>query len=54
MTVAPASTSVTTGSIVTYSATFSGLAAATRYFGAVDYSNGTARIGQTYVSVNTP
>ena len=54
MTVAPATTAVTTGSTVSFTATFTGLAAATRYFGAVDYSNGTSRIGQTYVSVKTP
>ncbi len=54
MTVSPASTAVTTGSTVNYSASFSGLAAATRYFGAVDYNNGTSRIGQTYVSIKTP
>ncbi len=54
MTVSPASTAVTTGNPVSYSATFTGLAAATRYFGAVDYNNGTARIGQTYVAVKTP
>jgi hypothetical protein len=52
--VSPASTAVTTGSTVSYSATPSGLAPATRYFGSVDYNNGTARIGQTYVSVKTP
>jgi hypothetical protein len=52
--VSPASTAVTTGSTVSYSATPSGLAPATRYFGAVDYNNGTSRIGQTYVSVKTP
>ena len=51
MTVSPATTPVTTGSTVSYTATFSGLAPATRYFGAVDYNNGTARIGQTFVSV---
>jgi hypothetical protein len=45
---------VTTGSTVSFSATPSGLAPATRYFGSVDYNNGTARIGQTYVSVKTP
>ena len=54
MTVSPATKSVTTGEVVSYSASFSGLAAATRYFGAVDYTNGSALIGRTYVSVKTP
>ena len=54
MAVSPATKSVTTGEVVSYSASLSGLAAATRYFGAVDYNNGTSRIGQTYVSVKTP
>ena len=54
MTVSPATTSVTIGQTVNYTGTFSGLAAATRYFGSVDYNNGTSRVGQTYVSVKTP
>ena len=54
MAVTPATTTVTTGSTPSFTATFSGLAAATRYFGAVDYNDGTNRIGQTYVSVKTP
>jgi len=55
MSVVPATTTVTTGSTPSFTATFTGLAAATRYFGAVDYTDGTStRIGQTYVSVKTP
>jgi len=54
MAVTPATTPVTTGSTPSFTATFSGLAAATRYFGSVDYNDGTNRIGQTYVSVKTP
>jgi subtilisin family serine protease len=54
MTVAPATTTATTGGTVNYTATLGTLTPATRYFGAVDYDNGAARIGQTYVSVKTP
>jgi hypothetical protein len=54
MTVAPATATATTGGTVNYTATLGTLTPATRYFGAVDYDNGTARIGQTYVSVKTP
>ena len=54
MTVSPTSTSVTTGTPVTFTATFSGLAAKTRYLGAVDYSDGTTDIGRTFVAVRTP
>jgi subtilisin family serine protease len=38
----------------THTATFSGLAAATRYLGRVDYSDGTATLGRTLLSVRTP
>jgi hypothetical protein len=54
MTVSPTSTSVTTGTPVTFTATFSGLAAKTRYLGAVDYDDGSAIIGRTFVAVRTP
>jgi len=54
MTVSPASTAVTTGASVAYTATFTGLASGTRYFGAVDYDNGTALVGRSFVSVRTP
>lgn len=54
MTVSPASTAVTTGASVAYTATFTGLAGGTRYFGAVDYDNGTALVGRSFVSVRTP
>ena len=43
----------TVGGTKTITATFAGLAAATRYMGAVDYSNGSP-IGRTIVRVNTP
>jgi Subtilase family/Fibronectin type-III domain/PA domain/Peptidase inhibitor I9 len=52
--VSPATEPVTTGEVVTYSATPSGLASATRYFGVVEYDNGSSRIGETYVSIKTP
>ena len=48
--VSPAVTGVTQ----THTATFAGLAAATRYFGAVEYSDGTSSVGRTYLSVKTP
>ena len=41
------------GGTKTITATFAGLAAATRYMGAVDYNNGSP-IGRTIVRVNTP
>ncbi len=43
-----------TGVTQTHTATFTGLAAATRYFGAVEYSDGTSSVGRTYLSVKTP
>ena len=43
-----------TGVTQTHTATFNGLAAATRYFGAVEYSDGTSSVGRTYMSVKTP
>ena len=43
----------TIGGAKTITATFAGLAAATRYMGAVDYNNGSP-IGRTIVRVNTP
>jgi hypothetical protein len=38
----------------THTATFSGLAANTRYLGRVDYNDGTAALGRTLLSVRTP
>ena len=38
----------------THTATFSGLAAATRYLGRVDYGDGSAQIARTLLSVRTP
>jgi len=38
----------------THTATFTGLAAGKRYLGQVDYSDGTAVIGRTIISVRTP
>jgi len=38
----------------THTATFSGLSPATRYLGRVDYSDGTARIARTLLTVRTP
>ena len=38
----------------THTATFSGLAPATRYLGRVDYSDGTAQIARTLLTVRTP
>jgi len=46
--------SATTGARGTVSLAFSGLAAGTRYLGAVDYSNGSATIGSTIVYQKTP
>jgi subtilisin family serine protease len=43
-----------TPGLQTHTATFSGLAAGTRYLGEVRYSNGTAQVGQTILSVRTP
>lgn len=43
-----------TPGVQTHTATFSGLAAGTRYLGEVRYSNGTAIIGRTILSVRTP
>ena len=48
-----APSSATTGASATIGLTFSGLAAATRYLGAVDYSNGSP-IGSTIVYQKTP
>jgi subtilisin family serine protease len=49
---APAS--ATTGETGTIGLSFTGLAAGTRYLGAVDYSNGTDTIGSTLVYQKTP
>jgi len=49
----PSSTTASTGTPVSYTATFSGLTAGTRYLGAVDYSDGTAIIGRTFLAVRT-
>ena len=48
--VAPAVTGVTQ----THTATFSGLAAGTRYLGRVEYSDGSSTIGRTLLTVRTP
>jgi subtilisin family serine protease len=47
-------TSPTTPGIQTHTATFSGLAAGTRYLGEVRYSDGTAIVGRTLLTVRTP
>jgi subtilisin family serine protease len=44
----------TTGGVQTHTATFSGLAAGTRYLGQVDYSDGSATVGRTILTVRTP
>jgi hypothetical protein len=46
--------SATTGASGTVNLAFTGLAAGTRYLGAVDYSNGSATIGSTIVYQKTP
>jgi Subtilase family/Fibronectin type-III domain/Peptidase inhibitor I9/PA domain len=53
MDVTPASQAVTTGGTASFTASFD-LEPATRYFGAVEYNDGTARAGQTYMTVRTP
>jgi subtilisin family serine protease len=47
-------TTATTGGTGTVTLHFTGLATATRYLGAVDYSDGTNTIGTTLVRINTP
>jgi hypothetical protein len=47
-------TAATTGGTQTHTATFSGLAAGTRYLGEVRYSDGTSTIGRTILNVRTP
>src|SRR5919197_6536194 len=44
----------TVGGTKTITATFTGLAAAKRYMGAVDYNDGSSTIGRTLLRVNTP
>jgi subtilisin family serine protease len=44
----------TTGGTQTHTASFSGLAAGTRYLGEVRYSDGSATIGRTILNVRTP
>ena len=51
LTVTPASASVTTGTPVSLTAAWTGLAAGTRYLGAVNYSDGTAALGRTLVNI---
>jgi hypothetical protein len=53
-TVAPASTTAETGVLVDYTASFTGLDPDTRYFGAVDYDNGAAVIGRSFLAIRTP
>jgi hypothetical protein len=50
-TVSPASQSVSVGSSVTVTASWTGLTAGSRYLGVVKYSDGTSSLGQTVVSV---
>jgi subtilisin family serine protease len=52
LTATPASQSVTTGTTAMVTLNWTGLAAGTRYLGAVGYSDGTNTIGQTIISVN--
>ena len=52
--VTPLSTTTSTGTPVTYNATFSGLVANTRYLGAVDYDNTAGVIGRTFLAIRTP
>jgi hypothetical protein len=54
LTAEPASQAVTSGQPATVTANWSGLAAATRYLGALQYSDGTSTIGRTLVSVTSP
>ncbi|WP_328474566.1 S8 family serine peptidase [Actinoplanes sp. NBC_00393] len=51
LTATPASQAVTRGEPVTVTAAWTGLTAGSRYLGVVGYGDGTARIGQTVVSV---
>ena len=50
----PAPAAATVGGSVPVSVGFTGLAPATRYLGAVAYSDGTSSVGSTLVTVNTP
>jgi subtilisin family serine protease len=50
----PAAAAAVVGGSVPVSVGFTGLAPATRYFGAVAYSDGTNSVGSTLVTVNTP
>ncbi|MDF8265700.1 S8 family peptidase [Luteipulveratus flavus] len=52
LTVTPASQQVTIGQQTTVSAAWSGLTAGTHYLGAVGYSDGSAEVGRTLVTVN--
>ena len=52
LTVVPATTSVTTGTPVDLTFSWSGLDAATRYVGWVAYSDGTSEVGRTTVAIN--
>ena len=47
-------TPATIGGVQTHTASFSGLTAGTRYFGRVDYDDGTSTIGRTLLTVRTP
>jgi hypothetical protein len=51
MTATPASQAVTLGTPATVTAAWSGLAANTRYLGAVNFSDGTTPLGRTIVNV---
>ncbi|WP_151524662.1 cell wall-binding repeat-containing protein [Serinicoccus kebangsaanensis] len=54
LTVTPSPTPVTAGVPLTLTATWSGLEAATRYLGAIGYSDGTEELDYTLVTVQTP
>ncbi len=51
LTATPATQTVTRGEIVTVTAAWTGLTAGARYLGVIGYSDGTARLGQTVLSV---
>ncbi|WP_010148909.1 cell wall-binding repeat-containing protein [Serinicoccus profundi] len=54
MTVTPSPVAVTAGTPLDLTAAWTGLDAATRYLGAIGYSDGTEELAYTLVTVNTP
>ncbi|WP_299517638.1 cell wall-binding repeat-containing protein [uncultured Serinicoccus sp.] len=54
MSVTPSPVAVTAGTPLELTAAWTGLEAATRYMGAIGYSDGTEEVAYTLVSVNTP